>query len=589
LEACIARLGALPPAAVIGVIIPIFLGFSGRALFEESPVYDEIAYLPAGYSNAALGDFRMDPEHPLLLKLYAALPLFFQDVHLPAEGSSWKDGDQWAFGYRFFYQSGNRPGLLLISGRLMVLTWGLVLVISIYAVARERFGGLGGLVAFILAASCPSLIAHAHYVTMDLLVTTLMFLTVVAAERWIRQPSPWRAAQAGILLGGALLTKHSALFLLIVLPLFLTFGLVRRRRSLVPASPAGVSRTWVMICLSLLCWCGIPLFLIWSAYRFRYSPSYDDFAFPWDSLPPHDTMTGKLVNLARKGHLLPEAYLFGLSHVDAHTVTGHEAYALGHYSKTGWWWYFPFAVLVKTPVSELILLGWGMLSGFRRSPDDRLAHLMWLVWPATFGVFCIATKINIGIRYILPVIPFLIVLAGGILGLRECTGPWRRQRVIILGLATMGLLEGYFTAPHFLSYFNWPARLLAERHELLADSNLDWGQDLARLKEYLDANKIPKIKLSYFGSASPGDLGIRHQILPGFNLYSHFEPGEPESSSWRAGDWVAISATNLVGVYLPDKLFYQKLLRNLKPVATVGRSIYLYRIPADYDLRAPGP
>jgi hypothetical protein len=145
-------------------------------------------------------------------------------------------------------------------------------------------------------------------------------------------------------------------------------------------------------------------------------------------------------------------------------------------------------------------------------------------------------------------------------------------------LAAFGVLDCLLSAPYFIPYFNIPARLLCERHELLADSNLDSGQDLIRLKEYMDRHQIQELKLSYFGTASPALLGLQHQALPGFNLYSAFEPW-PRTEQLRSGDLVAVSATNLVGVYLPDKTFYQRQLGGLKPIEKIGHSIYLYRIP----------
>jgi hypothetical protein len=115
---------------------------------------------------------------------------------------------------------------------------------------------------------------------------------------------------------------------------------------------------------------------------------------------------------------------------------------------------------------------------------------------------------------------------------------------------------------------------------MLVDSNLDWGQDLARLKGYMDRVGARSLKLSYFGTASPRHLGLSHEVLPGFNSYSRFEPEWPAARELHPGDLVAISATNLMGVYLEDAQLY-RWFRRLIPVTTVGSSIVVYRIPEE--------
>src|SRR5262249_13733257 len=124
-------------------------------------------------------------------------------------------------------------------------------------------------------------------------------------------------------------------------------------------------------------------------------------------------------------------------------------------------------------------------------------------------------------------------------------------------------------------------RLLAERHELLADSNLDWGQDLRRLKAYVDRHGIRDLKLAYFGLGSPRQLGLIHSKLPGGNYYSDVEPEWGNAGVLKPGDWVAVSLSNYVGLGTPqDRDYYRRLLDGLRPVTTIGRSIAVYRIPA---------
>jgi hypothetical protein len=200
-----------------------------------------------------------------------------------------------------------------------------------------------------------------------------------------------------------------------------------------------------------------------------------------------------------------------------------------------------------------------------RSHGWLIAGLI-VYWAASIG-----GELNVGVRHILPVYPMLMILAGGAVVLVRRTA-W--MTLLLAGTISSALLA----APHFLAYFNLPSTMIFERHHMLVESSLDWGQDLPGLERWMDDNGVDEIKLAYFGSASPAYYGIRHQRLPGYNVYSTFESDSPPARGVESGDWVAISATNLRGLYLPRKDAYERFLDE-EPVATVGHSILIYRIP----------
>jgi hypothetical protein len=565
------RLRSRRPAVLVSSVLLVFILLSLWTTFEETQTFDEVVDLPSGYLSAALGDFRMTPEHPVLLKNFSALPLLFQSISV-RQGDTCIGDSQWGFGFNFFYRSGNPPRQILISGRLMALFWGILLLLSVYAASVERFGQAGGSLSLILAAFCPTLLAFSHLVMCDVTVTALIFLTFLGFQRLLDRPSLRRTVELGILLGGALLSKFSALILPILLLFVGAAEYIRRRK-------VGELVDWRPRVRSFFGTIVVAYVVVWAAYRFRFPATSDLQSLPWDWLPARGSTTELLVAIARRWHLLPEAFLYGLAQINRHSVEGHDTYALGNYSKMGWWWYYPFAFLVKTPASSLVLFGWSIVAGFRGSAEKRWTTAMGILPPALFGLLSLFTKIDIGIRQILPIFPFLWLLAGGLLASPQAAsgaGPGKR---LITGLAILGILDCLIAAPYFMPYFNMPARLAAERHQLLADSNIDMGQDLGRLKAYMERHHIPEVKLAYFGTASPGALGLKHKRLPGFELYSQSEPQWETTEELLPGDVAAISATNLVGVYLPDKRYYLKRLAHLKPVAIIGETIYVYRIP----------
>jgi hypothetical protein len=175
------------------------------------------------------------------------------------------------------------------------------------------------------------------------------------------------------------------------------------------------------------------------------------------------------------------------------------------------------------------------------------------------------------------VLPFLLVAAGEAAAILS---RWRRP----VGLTLVAVLGAWYTAgtlanhPHHLAYFNEIGGGPTRGWRLLVDSNLDWGQDLKRLKGWMDSHGVAQVKLSYFGSASPSYYGIRADRLPGYSA-----PHPPRiTREIHPGDVVAVSATNLQGVYLGarDRALMERL-RELKPMGRAGRSILLYR--ADFS------
>ncbi|HLF92521.1 MAG TPA: hypothetical protein VJB14_03615, partial [Planctomycetota bacterium] len=276
---------------------------------------------------------------------------------------------------------------------------------------------------------------------------------------------------------------------------------------------------------------------------------------------------------------LPAGYLVGFAQVQEHSSQGHPAYALGAHSDRGWPWYFPFAFLVKTPLPTLILMGWGLVALARRRAGGGGREDFLLVPLIVYWVLSISSGLNIGVRHLLPVLSLSTVIAGGVLRPEDEGRPGVLKRRGVVALLGGTLASVLAASPYFLPYFNEAALVAAERHDLLADSNLDWGQDLARLKRHLDREGIAKVKLGYFGDASPRQLGLVHEVLPGSHNYTLYEAEWLPAMGVAPGDWVAVSASSFAGLGLEDPEYYRRVLGSLRPAARIGRSILLYRIP----------
>lgn len=557
--------------AVVALCLAVFLGLSAVALSRESCTFDEGAHLVAGHAILARHDYRLAPDNPPLARILAALPIQFMGPRWPTDDERWREPAAWHLGFEFLYRSGNDPDRFLMAARLTTVLSTVLLILVVYWTALQSFGSRGGIIALLLITFCPALLAYGHLVTPDVLATLAILATLLSFRRIIERPSGSASIICGVLLGCSLATKFNAVCLL---PAMVGMAILHEVRS--PAVRVG----WTQWALTSLVIVGTAYGVVWAVYGFRYAASPDpSFLFAWDQVEVRGSAVDWLVNVGRSLHLLPEAFLYGVQLMHGNTVHGLPAYALGLRATQGWWWYFPLTFLVKTPVSMLVLYAAGVALAIRaallkNATTDFAILLLIVYWMVVVGL-----RFNLGLRHLLPVYPAFIFLAAGIPQWSSGRRLWRPAIVTVL--VALAVSESLVGAPSYLAYFNLASRALGQPHEILADTNLDWGQDLAGLKRLMDREGIPEVKLAYFGVASPAHLGLRHQVLPAFNVYSDFERQWPAAGPFVPGDIVAISVTSLVGVYDAGSRYYLTRFGHQEPLARIGNSIFVYRVPAE--------
>jgi len=260
--------------------------------------------------------------------------------------------------------------------------------------------------------------------------------------------------------------------------------------------------------------------------------------------------------------LQAHSFVVGLGAVAAHNAVGHQTYLLGTVAEHGWWYYFPVLFAVKTPTATLLGVLVAIAASWRRARFELLVPVM------IYFASSLASGLNIGLRHLLPIYPFLFLLIGATLA--GWTSKFGRAAPWLLAAALAG--ESMAVYPHYLAFFNTPAGGPGAGPRYGVDSNIDWGQDVKKLKGWMDAHGVAKICLCYFGRANPEYYGV-HNVEP---------PQANEQENWKDLDcYTAVSVTPLVGVYTPRERF--EILRRMKPVAKVGYSIYVY------DLRKQRP
>ena len=254
--------------------------------------------------------------------------------------------------------------------------------------------------------------------------------------------------------------------------------------------------------------------------------------------------------------LIPPDFFKGLAVQMRHEAAGHAGFLLGQWRTTGWWYYFPVALALKTPLPLLLLTAVGLLSWLTGLRRFSFQHAVPWVAALVYLLVAMAANINIGIRYVLPIFPLLAVGIASQLALRPS---WMRRGAWLC--AGWLLLVTCRAHPNFLEYFNELAGGPASGYRSLVDSNLDWGQDAKRLKRFLDQRGITNINLAYFGPAcAPEYYGVSDRRVTA------------DTARQIHDGLLVISATWLMR---PE---WDWLRANHQPVARVGYTLFVYRL-----------
>ncbi len=509
----------------------LFYALALSSALAKTPTNDEPAHLLRAFALSQTGDLRFQTGHaPFSHRLIGALLPSEVDLVDVGQLPLWEEGERLQIASQLLWDSGLDVDRILFLARLPIIWLGLLLGALIASWASSWQGRMATAVSAILFGASPNLIAAASLATTDLAVAATYFATVYAWWRfWRGRKVMWWLLTA-ICLGMALATKLTAVLLLPVLFL-LTFLFLRRGRP--------VWRSFVAWLLLL----PAAFLVVWLIYDFEIG-SLDDLSL---AIP------------------VP-TYVRSWQSVLGHVERGHQAFFWGDLSGKGWWYYFPVAFLIKTPIVTLLLLV--VAAGVVIMRRDLWQTAVFLLLPvaALFGA-AIVSHLNIGYRHILPSLPFLLVLAGTAV---TFFGRWPVTRLLLfLGLAWY-VIGGLRQNPHYLAYFNELAGGTSQGYKYLGDSNLDWGQDLKLLAETM-VEQGGSWTVSYAGVSDPSYYGIPEEALIDFDTSgATFARANPPAGHY------AISANHLHGL-VADADFYD-WFRRRSPSTDLGGSILIYNV-----------
>lgn len=510
----------------VPALLAVYLIQAATAIQTKSATWDEANYF--GMGDYLLRNGRWDVPssvlHPPLAFYLNGVPILFANV----DRSVWSYADEKRKlpgflgaadenrGRALLASAANRDDRLLLVSRAMTMMQAVLLGWCVYRLAAVIYGWSAGVLALGLFAFCPNMLAHGSLITPDMTVAAFSFVAVYCLRQALVSGKPRDHLLAGVALGLALLSKFTALLLLPVEAAILAAAYAQGRRPPLRWLTAAAAAA---------------AFVVLAGYRFNPSP-----------------------------------YVEGIAIQQEHAH--HSAFLMGTISADGWWYYCLVAFGLKTPIpllaglaAALVLLG---ARAVRRQAtlDDVV---LWVPVVAVFAFFSIELR-SIGLRYVLPAYPFIFVIVAGAIASMP------RVRYAVAGALVWYVAGTAAIWPHHLAYFNESIGGPSNGHRYLVDSNLDWGQDLKGLKAFMDSKGIERIYLSYFGLDAPSRYGIRYDWLPSYELEN---PDPKPTVQVQRGRYLAISATNLRGVYMQPPEMY-RWLDKYTPLATIGHSIFVY-------------
>jgi hypothetical protein len=533
------------PLLLIGIacarLYPTYTTFTGTT--------DEPMHIASGLQWLERGRYTYERQHPPLARIAVAVGPYLAGVVSQVPRS------EPVYPVDFLFSNGGYFHNLTLA-RMGNLPFFVLICVIVYLWALRWFNRSAALWALLLFTCLPPILGHAGLATLDVACAATVAAALYQFVGWLEKPRPRQAVTFGIALGLAFLSKFSSfLFLPVCFALAIVYLFVTKRDVLVASGVLGTRIKQLGITAA------VAFLVVWAGYRFSVS-----------AIAPtngrHLTVDARIGNptLRHAAYMLLELPLplleikDGIESVSEHNALGHPSYLLGEYRSTGWWYFFPVVLAVKTPLAFLILTVAGAVVVLRRRTDIPWQQGLTAIFPIAILMVSMPSRIDLGVRHILSVYPMFSVLAG--FGMARLTGNFQRRVLVVAGslLGAWVVADSIKSHPDYLAYFNE----VAGRHPetILCESDLDWGQDLHRLSARLQALGVKEVALQYFGT-----FPLERATLP---PYREVPPDTPVSG------YVAISTHYLVLMNAKDGSF--GWLKKFEPQEKIGRSIYLFNI-----------
>ncbi len=561
------RLTRLHRTLAVAALFLLFLLQLVHVARVYSATWDEAHHLYDGYTVWTQHDYRLNPEVPPLVKLTAALPLLPLHLYAPPNQGRSEPKEAFLDGRAFVF--GNGGDRVLFPARMACMVFALLLAWVIYAAAQNMFGSLAALLALGLFIFDPNVLANGTLVTTDIGSACCIFGTIFAFYRYVKSPGAMWLGIVGIAAGLTMVAKFTGVLLAPML-LLLALAEAFRARSFAVLGKRLAACVGILLCAWMV---------IWAFYGFRYAPAPNGRELsprlaPYIQSMPNQKDAAELALVARY-RLLPEAYIWGLANTKK-TEWEYTSYFFGHVYRHGPWQYFPAAFLIKSTLPLLFLLALFPVFWFGTKGNYGRELSFLLIPVCVYFAVVTASHFDIGARHLLPIYPFLYVIAAAGAAAAFRRGPaWAALATALLAWQVVTSVR---VSPAYMAYGNeaWGGPL--QVHRYLSDANVDWGQQLKAVKRYLDQNHITNCWFAYFpdGAVEPSDYGVYCHRLP--TTSSLWWLNLPMEVPPVIDGAVLISDSDLEGIEFGDgALNPYDSFRGMKPVAVIQDGIDVYQ------------
>ena len=548
-----------------------------------TPTHDEYWHLPIGLRIWTTGRFDEDVINPPLVRLWAAVPLVIGGANTGDDNFCKEVG---TIGNRFWDANGDRVRFWFFLGRLMLIPSAAVTGFVIAHWGRAWYDERTAVVAVLLWSCCPTGLANSAIVTHDSPLAAAWMLTLWMFVRFAEKPSWRRSVPFGAALGIAILCKLTAVILVpltVLLWFVLRFPAPSGSTIVDRSEDPNLSRAAPTLTVSraqcFIDWGAallVAVLVINACYLFRGSgASFGSLHFDSGQLKAiRDTVPW----LGGIPIPFPTDFVAAFDRLSLDLERLHPVYLDSNWSDRPVLWYYFAALAYKLPLATLALIPFGFVDLFwpRPATSDRHHALFLLIAALLLPVLAGNSGNQIGIRYILPSLPILCLFASPasrwldaprlltFFNITVCRVIW-----VLIMAAPLSLRFH----PHHLAYFNGLAGGPENGAWHLVDSNIDWGQDLHALRDYLDQKKLNDIGLAYFGTVLPESIGINahdppmNMPQPGWYAISvNFVHGRPHEFRNHENSTVRINMGDLA------------YFRVFEPVTSIGYSINIYHL-----------
>jgi hypothetical protein len=549
------RTAHIPRWLLPGIVLFTCACAASYSANRNSVTVDECADLPRGISILRDGEYRSKAGVTPLPAVLQALPVLLgTSVRVTPEFSAAEN--TWAAGYVFSLANADHYHRYFVIARHVSIVALLGCALLGWAFARSLYGETAALLTIPVICFSPDMIAHGSLVTSDIFLAAGIVGSLWAWDAFLREAS-WKSGLVlGATVGLAALCKYTGVLLLAILPLTLGILLILRKSGVCLRDwPFTITRKMPMYGLLAIVTMALVVNLGYGfkgtmsslgSYQFHRPAlqSLRDVLPAWTPVP------------------LPADYLLG---IDAQLGDPEDGYLLGKFGRSFWNFYL-VGFLVKTP--EPILLLALVATMLPRKPGAREVPLLVAGWCYLVFFSAMGHK-NFGIRYLLFLIPLAAIWIAR-LAEAVCLTSVRSRRTALGGLIlslTCLAVTTLRAAPHYLAYFNAASGGPDNGHVYLLDSNLDWGQDILTLRDYMREQKIDTVALAYFGRVEPAIYGVRYVPLIG-----------------EVGERYAVISANLLwgrmyfvtGTSFWPKRDYYAAFRKIRPKAILGHTLYVF-------------